>query len=60
MLKRSGKEIVVRELIDQKRDHPLLLGEDLDKQVWAYLTELQSNGCPVNTAIAIATDCKGC
>ena len=57
MLKQSGKEIAVRELIDQKRGHPLLLGEELDKQVRAYLTELRSNGCPVNTAIAIATAC---
>jgi len=33
LLKRSGKEIVVRELIDKKRGRPLLLGEELDKQV---------------------------
>ena len=55
MLKRSGKEIVVRELVDQKRGGPLLLGEELDKQVQAYLSELRANGGPVNTAIAIAT-----
>ena len=40
ILKQSGKEIVVRELIDQKRGCPLLLGEELDKQVRAYLAEL--------------------
>ena len=41
--------------MDQKRGRPLLLGEELDKQVQAYLAELRSNGCPINTAIAIAT-----
>ena len=55
MLKWSGREIVVRELVDQKRGRPLLLGEELDKQVQAYLTELRANGGPVNIAIAIVT-----
>ena len=32
-----------------------MLGEQLDKQVPAYLAKLRSNGCPINTAIAIAT-----
>ena len=32
-----------------------MLDEELDKQVQAYLAELRSNGCPINTVIAIAT-----
>ena len=32
-LKNSRKEVVVRELIDNKRGHPLLLGEEMDEQV---------------------------
>ena len=32
-LKNSGKEVVVRELIDNKRGHALLLGEEMDAQV---------------------------
>ena len=55
MLKHLGKEIVVRELIDKKRGCPLLLGKEFDKQVQAYLAELRSSGCPINTAISIAT-----
>ena len=54
-LKNSGKEVVVRELIDNKRGRPLLLGEEMDEQVRAYISELRANGCPINTAIVIAT-----
>ena len=54
-LKNSGKEVVVRELIDNKRGCPLLLGEEMDEQVRAYISELRANGCPINTAIVIAT-----
>ena len=32
-----------------------MLGEEFDKQVQAYLTELRSSGCLINTAIIIAT-----
>ena len=46
---------MVRELIHQKRGCPLLLSDEMDKQVKAYVTELWANGCPINTAIVIAT-----
>ena len=46
---------MVRELIDNRLGHPLLLGEEMDVQVRAYISELHANGCPVNTAIVIAT-----
>ena len=54
-LKNSGKEVVVRELIDNKRGRLLLLGEEMDEQVRAYISELRANGCPINTASVIAT-----
>ena len=44
-----------QELVDRKRGHPLLLGSDLDQQVWAYVNALHLNGGIVNTAIVIAT-----
>ena len=36
---------------------PLLLGEEIDKQVQAYLTSFKENGAVVNTAITMA--CEG-
>ena len=54
-MKKAGKEIVVRELIDKKRGRPLLLGKEMDKEVHAYIIELRVSGCPINTAIVIAT-----
>jgi len=54
-MKKAGKEIVIRELIDKKRDHPLLLGKEMDKEVCAYIVELHASGCPIYTAIVIAT-----
>jgi len=32
-----------------------LLGEEMDKEVHAYIIELQASDCPINTAIVIAT-----
>ena len=45
----------MRELVDRKRGHPLLLGNELDVQVQAYVNALRLNGRIVNTAIVIAT-----
>ena len=42
-------------LPQKKRGRPLLLGEQLDKQVQAYITQLRSAGGVVNTPIVIAT-----
>ena len=52
--KRAGEDMTVKELANKKTGRPLLLGEDLDKQVQAYLVALWENGAVVNTAIAIA------
>ena len=54
-LKKSDKEVVVRELVDRKRGRPLLLGNELDQQVQAYVNDLHLNGGIVNTAIVVAT-----
>lgn len=47
-------DVKVHELPAKKRGRPLLLGEELDKQVLAYLTNLRERGGVVNTAIAMA------
>ena len=54
-LKKSNEEVVVRELVLRKRGRPLLLGNELDVQVQAYVNALHLNGGIVNTAIVIAT-----
>ena len=46
--------INITELPQKKRGHPLLLGEELDKHVQAYLTSFRESGAVVNTAIAMA------
>ena len=38
----------------KKRGMPLTIGEDLDKQVQAYITELRKAQATVNTAIVIS------
>ena len=52
--KRAGKDLTVKELATKKAGRPLLLGEDLDKQVQAHLAALWENRTVVNTAISIA------
>ena len=44
----------MKELANKRLGRPLILGEDLDKQVRAYLIALWENGAVVNTAITIA------
>ena len=52
--RRAGEEIIMKELVNQKTGHPLLLRENLDKQVQAYLEVLQENRVVVNTVITTA------
>ena len=56
-LKGSQKKIKgdVEELPHKKLGRPLLLGDELDKQVQEYVRYLRERGTPVNTAIVIAT-----
>ena len=53
--KRSRSDDVddFRELPTRKRGRPLLLGEELDRQVRTYLNDIRGRGCAVNTAVAI-------
>ena len=52
---RSVVDIVtISELPEKKKGRPLLLGEELDQQVKAYLTSFCENGAVINTAIIIA------
>ena len=50
----GGDSKVVQQLPSKKKGRPLLLGEELDKQVCDYLQVLRNNGAAVNTAIVIA------
>ena len=52
--RRAVEEVTMKELANKKTGRPLLLKENLDKQVWAYLEALQDNETVVNTAITIA------
>ena len=52
--RRHDEDSEVRELLSKKRRRPLLLGEELEKQVKTYLIALCTNGAVVNTAITIA------
>lgn len=52
--KRVIGDVVVKELVNKKCGRPLMLGEELDTQVRAYLSALRENGAVVNTAITIA------
>ena len=53
--KKKGEDMAVAKLVSKKRGRPLTLGEGLDKQVQKYVAELRENGCPINTAIVMAT-----
>ena len=53
--KRKGEDLEVSELPLKKIGRPLLLGEDIDKQVQAYLMKLCEVGGVVNSAIAGAS-----
>ncbi len=53
--KKECKDMTVVKLVSKKRGRPLMLGEELDKQVQKYVAELRQNGCPINTAILMAT-----
>ncbi len=52
--KMENKPVNVTKLPEKRRGRPLLLGEELDRQVQAYITALRSNGAVVNTAIVKA------
>ena len=51
----SRCDFIVQELIPKKRGRPLILGEELDKQVREYLLEIRRHGGIVYTTVAIAT-----
>lgn len=52
--RREGSvNLSVESLPEKKRGHPLILGEELEMQVRAFLTTLREKGAVVNTAIAI-------
>ena len=53
--KRRGEDLSVSELPPKKVGRPLSLGEDLDKEVQAYLLNLREVGGVVNGAIARAS-----
>ena len=44
----------LQELLTKKKGRPLLIGQELDRQVGAYLNAIRERGGVVNTAITIA------
>ena len=53
--RREGKDRVVKELPKRKTGCPLMMGEDLDRQVQANLRDLDKGGGGVNIELAIAS-----
>ena len=45
---------MVQELPNKKVGRPLMTGEEIDKQVQHYLTDLRKKGCIINTSVTIA------
>ena len=50
---RGLDKVAVKEIPSKKRGHPMLLGEELDRQVQAYLLRLRESGCVVNSSIVL-------
>ena len=50
----GNSEAIVQELPNKKVGHPLMTGEEIDKQVQHYLTDLRKRGCIINTSVTIA------
>lgn len=50
----SSSDDLLCELPLKKRGRPLLIGDDLDQKVQAYIKDMRKRGCVVNTAIVIA------
>lgn len=48
-------DLCIKELPEKKREHPLLLGDELDKQVKIYnqFEYLQERGAVVNTVVVL-------
>lgn len=55
-MRRQGHEDISVKKLPEKRGHSLLLGEELEMQIRAYLNGLRANGAVVNTAIARCKD----
>ena len=51
---KSGDSVTIQELPVGRRGRPLLLGDELDKQVQRYMTDFRERGSVVNTAIVVA------
>ena len=50
---RNDNDLEIKALVGKKPGRPLLLGDDLNKEVQAYLRNLHNAGCPVNTAVPL-------
>ena len=57
-LRKRGQEgsdsMTIKALPSKKKGRPLLLGDELDRQVQAYIGKVREGGCVVNSAIVIA------
>ena len=52
--KKSGSSMVVNELKEKKNGRPLILGEDLDRKVRAYIQDTRQLGNAITTRVVMA------
>ena len=50
----ESDKIAVKEMPSKERGRPVLLGNELDQQVQAYLVKLRESGHAVNSSIVLA------
>ena len=55
--RREGKDRMIKELPKRKTGCPLMMGEDLDRQVQKYLRDLGKTGGGVNKELACYCQC---
>ena len=52
--KKSGKTIVINTMEEKKNEQPLMLGEELDGKVRAYIQEAHHLGNAITTGVVMA------
>jgi len=50
----QSEPIVVSKLHEKKRGRPLLVGEEIEAQIWEFIRETRESGCVVNTRVTLA------
>ena len=50
----QSEPIVVSKLHEKKRGRPLLVGEEIEAQIWEFIRETRASGRVVNTCVTLA------